>query len=210
MALTVGFMFGQAGFMGRARKQQSRQFGPSPLATVVLAVLVQRPSHGWEIAKNINARLAPIGRSFDWRRVYEALGQLEVEGLAWSEAVHDASAPGGMKRVFHATTRGTVVSTEWLQASVSSQEPVWEDIQAWMLLSRPEEAPAILARLDEWEQDCMEKVEANKRPAARSHSWDDRMLSQHRASIREKHRWRLQCISIARREIEEYRSQQQQ
>lgn len=195
--------------MGRAKKQHAKQHGASQLATAVLAVLVERPSHGWEIAKNVNERLEPIGRSFGVRRFYEALGQLEVEGLAWSEAVHDANAPGGMKRVFHATARGIVVCAEWLEASVSSEEPVWEDIQAWMLLSRPEEAPAILARLDEWEQDCMEKIEASKGPATRSHSWGDRMLSQHRASIREGHRWRLRCISVARREIEEYRSQQQ-
>jgi DNA-binding PadR family transcriptional regulator len=206
--LMVGFMFGQAGFMGRAREQRAKQRGPSQLTTAVLAAIVAQPSHGWEITKWINARLAPIGRSYDWRRVYEVLGQLEAGGLAWSEAVHDASAPNGTKRVFHATTRGLAVCPEWLQASVESDERVWEDMQAWMLLSRPQEAPAILDRLAELEKDCMEKSEG-KGPSVRSRSWEDRMLSQHRASIREKYRYRLRCISLARREIEEYLAPQQ-
>lgn len=195
--------------MGRANKQQRpKQHGPAPLATAALAAIVKRPSHGWDIWKLLNARMAPI-RSFDQRRVYEALGQLEVEGLAWSEAVRDAAAPAGLKRVFHPTARGYEVCGEWLKASVALDEPAWEDIQAWMLLSRSEEAPEILDRLAGWEQDCMEKIEANKEPVPRSRSWDDRMLSQHRASIREEHRWRLRCISLARREIEEYLAQQQ-
>jgi DNA-binding PadR family transcriptional regulator len=155
-------------------------------------------------------------RSFDQRRVYEILNQLEVEGLAWSEMVRDDASPNGKKRVFHATSRGLAVSAELLKATVEleseqepEQEPVWEDIQVWMLSSRPEEAPDILDYLVELEQDCMEKIEANKEPATHARSWDDRMLSQHRASIREEHRWRLRCLSLARKEIEEYLATQQ-
>lgn len=194
--------------MGRARGQSAKQRGPSPLARAVLAAIVAEPSHGWAITKWVNARIAPI-RSFDQRRVYEVLNNLEAQGLAWSEAVRDEDAPNGLKRVFHATTRGLAVCPEWLKASAESDEAVWEDMQGWILLSRPEEAPAILDRLTELEQDCMEKHEGSKEPVPRSRSWQDRMLSQHEASIREKDLWTLKCISRVRREIEEYLAPQQ-
>jgi DNA-binding PadR family transcriptional regulator len=196
--------------MGRSREQrQAKQRGPSSLATGVLAAIVERPSHGWEITKRLNARMGPTWR-FDQRRVYEALGQLEVEGLAWSEAVRDETAPGGLKRVFHPTARGFEVCAAWLRAGGSPAQPMRGDIHAWMLLSRPEEAREILAKLAEWEQDCMEKAEASGAPADSSRSWRDRMLSQHRAAIREQYQCELRCISRARQEIEEYLSQQQQ
>ncbi len=193
--------------MSRVDHQPAEQPGPASLATAALAAIVERPSHGWEVTKRINTRMAPTW-SFDRRRVYEALNKLEAGGLAWSEAVHDAKAPNGMKRVFHPTARGFEVCAVWLQSGGTPAQPMRGDIHAWMLLSRPEEAPDILDKLAEWEQDCMEKAEASKEPVDRSVAWSERMLSQHRAAIREQYLCELRCISRARREIEEYLAQQ--
>jgi DNA-binding PadR family transcriptional regulator len=174
--------------------------------TAVLAAVVERPSHGWEIRKRLNARMAPTW-SFEQRRVYEALTKLEADGLVWSEAVRDGDAPNGAKRVFHPTSRGVQVCAGWMREGGPAQ-PMRGDIHAWMLLSRPEEGPDILAKLAEWEQDCMEKAEANKAPMGRSVAWSDRMLRQHRAAIREQYLCELRCISRARRDIEEYLAEQ--
>jgi DNA-binding PadR family transcriptional regulator len=175
--------------------------------TAVLAAVVERPSHGWEITKRLNTRMAPTW-SYNYRRVYEALNKLEADGLVWSEAVRDDEAPNGSKRVFHPTSRGFEVCAGWMQEGGPAQ-PMRGDIHAWMLLSRPEEGPDILAKLAEWEQDCMAKAEVCKEPAGRSVSWSDRMLSQHRAAIREQYLCELRCISRARRDIEEYLAEQQ-
>ena len=193
--------------MSYVDNQAAEQPGPSSLATAVLAAVVERASHGWEITKRINVRMAPTW-SFDRRRVYEVLNKLEADGLAWSEAVRDGEAPNGMKRVFHPTARGFEVCAVWLRSGGTAAQPMRGDIHAWMLLSRPEEAPDILAKLAEWEQDCMEKAEASKEPVSRSVSWRERMLSQHQAAIREQYLCELRCISRARREIEEYLAQQ--
>jgi DNA-binding PadR family transcriptional regulator len=192
--------------MSQADNQAGEQPGPSSLATAVLAAIVERPSHGWEIHKRVNARLAPTW-SFNRRRVYEELNKLKASGLAWSEDVRDDEAPNGMKRVFQPTAQGVEVCAVWLRSGTPAQ-PTRGDIHAWMLLSRPEEAPDILAKLADWEQDCMEKAEAHKDPPGQSVAWSERMRSQHRAAIREQYLCELRCISRARREIEEYLAQQ--
>jgi DNA-binding PadR family transcriptional regulator len=194
--------FGQVGFMGQAREPEKDQ-GPSSLATAVLAAVVAAPSHGWDIAKWLNARMAPMWQ-FDRRRVYEVLSSLEADGLLWSEVVRDGTAPGGYKRVFHATLRGVETCSVWLQEGEFGLELMRGDIHAWLLLSRPEEAPALLAKLAELEQDCMGKAEAIKEPAGSSVGWGERMFSQQRAGIREQYRCELRSISRARQEIEEY------
>jgi DNA-binding PadR family transcriptional regulator len=191
--------------MGQASEQRKAR-GPSSVATAVLAAVVAQPKHGWEITAWLNERMAPMWR-FDRRRVYEVLNNLEADGLVWSEVVRDRVAPGGYKRIFHATSRGVEVCPVWLQEGGLALEPMRGDVHAWMLLSRPEEAPELLAKLAEWEQDCMEKAEAIQEPVGRSVGWGDRMFSQHRAAIREQYLCELRCISRARREIEEYLAQ---
>ncbi len=188
--------------MGQEREQHKGQ-GPSSLTTAVLAAVVNQPTHGWDITKWLNERMAPMWQ-FDYRRVYEVLNSLEADGLLWSEAVHDAAAPAGYKRVCHATSRGIETCPVWLQEGRFELEPMRGDIHAWLLLSRPEEHPALLAKLTDLEQDCMEKVEAFKEPLVSASGWDERMVSQHRAAIWEQYRCELRCISRARREIEEY------
>jgi DNA-binding PadR family transcriptional regulator len=193
-------------FMGQKREQEQEQ-GSSSVMTAVLAAVMAQPQHGWDIAKWLNERLAPKWQ-IDRRRVYEALNKLEADGLVLSEVVRDATAPNGYKRVCYATVRGVQICSVWLKEGRLELEPMRGDIYAWLVLSRPEEYPELLARLDELEQDCMEKVEAMKEPPGPSIGWSERMFSQHRASIREQYRCQLRSISNARREIEEYQAKQ--
>jgi DNA-binding PadR family transcriptional regulator len=143
-------------FMNQEREQKKGR-GPSSLTTAVLAAIIAQPQHGWDLAIWLNERMAPMWQ-FDRRRVYEVLINLEADGLAWSEAVHDSTAPNGYKRVFHATSLGVATCSVWLQEVGFELEPMRADIHAWLLLSRSEEAPELLAKLAELEQDCMEKA----------------------------------------------------
>lgn len=193
-------------FMGQEREREKEQ-GPSSLMTAVLAAVVAQPRHGWDITKWLNTRMAPMWQ-YDRRRVYEALSSLEADGLVWSEVVRDATAPSGYKRVCYATLRGIETCSVWLKEGRFELEPMRGDIHAWLLLSRSTEAPELLAKLAELEKDCMEKIEALKEPAGSSIGWGERMFSQHRAAIREQYLCELRCISLARREIEEYQEKE--
>jgi DNA-binding PadR family transcriptional regulator len=173
----------------------------------VLAAIVEEPSHGWEITDRLNRLLAPTW-STDRRRVYDALKDLEADGLAWSEVVRDDEAPNGSKRVFHPTKLGLEVCASWLRGSGSQEQRTLADLYAWMLLARPEEAPDILADLEELAQDCMEKAQESTEVRDAT-TWRERMVNQREALTREEHRFELRCIKNARREIEEYLADQQ-
>jgi DNA-binding PadR family transcriptional regulator len=173
----------------------------------VLAAIVVEPRHGWDVTKWLNERMAPTW-STDRRRVYDELKRLEADRLAWSEVVFDDEAPNGTKRIFYPTKRGIEVCEELLRGSGSQAQRTLADLYAWMLLSRPEEAPKILADLEEMERDCMEKAEADVE-ACHAATWADRMVSQRQAVPREEHRFELRCIKRAIREIEEYLAGQQ-
>jgi DNA-binding PadR family transcriptional regulator len=145
--------------------------------------------------------------TFDRRRVYDALVELEADGLAWSEAVRNKDSPAGWRRIYHATSLGRQMCEVWMQEG-GLVSPMRGDIHAWMTLSRPEEAEQILAKLDEYEKDCMEMAEDSREPGGRSVSWRARMLKQHQAAIREQYLCQLRCIKRSRQEIEEYLAEQ--
>ena len=124
------------------------------------------------------------------------------------ELVRDDAAPGRFKRVFQATPVGLQVCAAWMQRGAPAQ-PMRGDIHAWLVLSRPEEAPDILEKLDAWEQDCMERAEGSKEPPGRAVSWTDRMFAQDRAAIREQYLCQIRSIKRTRREIRDYLAEQQ-
>lgn len=186
--------------MGQASEQRAR-ISPS-LMTAALAAVVLEPNHGYEVALWLNARLAPL-LQFDRRRVYEALRELEREGFVCSEVVSDSTAPGGFKRVCHATASGTEVCSTWLAEGRLGLAPAQGGLYAWMLLSREQEAPQLLASLAEWQRDCMERAEA-KESSVRATSWSGRMAEQHRAAKRMQYKAQIDCIGRIRGEIEEY------
>lgn len=51
-----------------------------PARAAVLAVLVEQPGHGWDVARRASRRLGSLW-SIDLKHVYDHLGRLEAEGL---------------------------------------------------------------------------------------------------------------------------------
>lgn len=79
----------------------------------VLAVIAERPVHGFAVAA-ITAPDGDIGRVWHIPRpvVYRALSRLEADGLIAAEAVE--SGPGPQRTRFSATTTGRDAVEDWL------------------------------------------------------------------------------------------------
>jgi DNA-binding PadR family transcriptional regulator len=75
-----------------------RFFGPGEVRLALLALVVERPRHGYELMRELEARSGGVYRA-SAGSVYPTLQQLEDEGLVTSE-----SSEG--KRVFRATDEG--------------------------------------------------------------------------------------------------------
>jgi DNA-binding PadR family transcriptional regulator len=179
-----------------------RRGSAGSLRTVILAALVEQPAHGYELTNRLNRRMGPVLQT-DARRVYEVLEQLEKEGLACSVEERASGAPHRPRRVFSATSLGGRTHAGWL----GEREPVplvRADIYALIAFSDPKQAPQLLAKLDEYELDCMEMQERAIEADVERASWRSRMLNVTRAAVSEQLRGELRWITRVRREIEEY------
>jgi DNA-binding PadR family transcriptional regulator len=179
-----------------------RRSGAGSLRTAVLAALVEQPAHGYELTNRLNRRMGPVLQT-DARRVYEVLEQLEKEGLACSVEELAAGAPHRPRRVFSATSLGRKTHAGWF----GEREPVLlvrADIYALIAFSDPKQAPLLLAKLDEYELDCMEMQERAIEADVERGSWRSRMLNVTRVAVSEQLQGELRWITRVRREIEEY------
>jgi len=184
------------------RSERSHRRNQGSLRTAVLAALVEQPGHGYDLTNRLNRRMGPMLQA-DARRVYEVLEQLEKEGLARSVEEQACGAPHRRRRVFSATELGRDAHASWF----GEREPVplvRADIYALIAFSGPEQAPALLAKLDEYELDCMEMQEQALEAALDRASWRSRMLVVTRAALTEQLQAELRWIARVRREIDEY------
>ncbi|HTA98629.1 MAG TPA: PadR family transcriptional regulator [Solirubrobacteraceae bacterium] len=179
-----------------------RRSSAGSLRTAVLAALVEQPAHGYELTNRLNRRMGPVLQT-DPRRVYEVLEQLEKERLACSVEELAAGAPHRPRRVFSATSLGRKTHSGWF----GEREPVLlvrADIYALIAFSDPKQAPLLLAKLDEYELDCMEMQERAVEADVERGSWRSRMLNVTRVAVSEQLQGELRWITRVRREIEEY------
>lgn len=172
------------------------------LRTAVVAALVEQPAHGYDLTNRLNRRMGPV-LQVDARRVYEVLEQLEKEGLACSVEEQASGSPHRRRRVFSATALAREAHAGWLE----EREPVplvRADIYALIAFSRPEQAAVLLAKLEEYELDCIEMQEGSLELDVERASWRSRMLNVTRVAVVEQLQAELRWITRVRREIEEY------
>jgi len=175
------------------------------LRTAVLAALVERPAHGYDLTTRLNRRMGPMLQA-DARRVYEVLEQLEKEGLATSVEEQAAAAPHRRRRVFSLTASGRSTHSGWL----GERQPlplVGADIHTLVAFSDPAESAQLLQKLEEYELDCMEMQEHTIVEDLERASWRSRMIGVTRAAVCEQLQAELRWIARVRREIEEYLAQ---
>jgi DNA-binding PadR family transcriptional regulator len=190
---------------GHTREEKLRRRSPGSLRTALVAALVERPGHGYDLTNRLNRRLGPVLQA-DPRRVYEALEQLEEDGLASSQEMQAAGAPHRRRRVFSATELGRTTYAAWL----AQREPVpmvRADIYALIAFSGPEHADDLLAKLDDYEMDCMQMQESAVEIDVEQASWRSRMLNMTRVAVIEQLQAELRWITRLRREIQDYRAQ---
>jgi DNA-binding PadR family transcriptional regulator len=189
------------------RPDRSRRRGAGSLRTAVLAALVEQPGHGYDLSNRLNRRMG-LALQVDARRVYEVLEQLEKEELAASVEEGVAGLPYRRRRVFSVTEFGRQTHAGWL----IERQPVPlmpADIYALIAFSEPKHAPQLLAKLEEYEMDCMEMQESALEADIGRASWRSRMLNLTRAAVTEQLQAELRWIARVRREIEEHLAEAQ-
>lgn len=186
--------------MTQAKRRSKRQ-GITSLKMAVLAALVEQPGHGYHLANRLGMRMGPAWQ-VEPKRVYEVLKELEAEGMA-SSVAELSSDEGRLRRKYTATPLAEEERARWMD----ERQPVplvRADIHARIAFSCPEDAPRLLAALDEYEMDNMEMMEQYAEAEFRPAAWRGRVLNLMRVEGREQLEAEIRWIMRARREIQEY------
>jgi DNA-binding PadR family transcriptional regulator len=174
----------------------------------VLSVLLEGPCHGYEVATRLKMRVGPSWRIYA-KHLYPVLSALERDLLVRSEEspedVPSGKRPGSSRerRIYHALPEALAAREEWM-ATPASLSLVRADMQARLVFSRPEEAPALLGMLERYEEDLIEALEDNAAVDTPRVSWLGLVLSQARASVSRRLDAELAWVADLHRDIEEF------
>jgi DNA-binding PadR family transcriptional regulator len=115
----------------------------SPLKGALLALLVQGPSYGYELANRLERQLGP---SWPILRpsLYRMLRRLRAEGLTSSESSKGTSSA---RIVYSATDLAEPALVAWIDSPLSLEQGQLQ-LQARMVVARHEDLPRLLVALD--------------------------------------------------------------
>jgi DNA-binding PadR family transcriptional regulator len=141
--------------------------GRSSLRAAVVAVLLERPGHGYDIAQRINLRAGSSVR-IEPKHIYSVLGSLEKAGLVRSRMERDTEPHG--KTIFHPTEWAERAWREWRAAPPEVSE-VRKDIQTRLAFSSKADVPELLRGLSRYRIDLLDAIETNATEHAPGRSW---------------------------------------
>lgn len=115
----------------------------SPLKGALLALLVQGPSYGYELANRLERQLGP---SWPILRpsLYRMLKKLQAEGLLSSEPSKETSSA---RIVYGATDMAEPALVAWMDSPLPHEQGQLQ-LQARMIVARQEDLPRLLVALD--------------------------------------------------------------
>lgn len=128
----------------------------------VLGLLIERPSHGYEIGQRLKHRLSVLG--YAGNGVYEALSQLENDGYVVKTGELGGGERGAPRAVYGPTQAGVDHFEGWMCTSSSLVAPRM-DFYAKLALARPHNLPRLIEVTYELEGACLNRLGDLARPA---------------------------------------------
>jgi DNA-binding PadR family transcriptional regulator len=169
---------------------------------VLLGLLLERPSHGGELASRLIARLGETWR-FDPTDVYRLLDQLEKEGLVVSVQEPRRGNERRVRVVYHPTEQTTVALEYWME-TLMPREPVRLSLHAKLAVARPEDVPRLLLALRVYERECSELEQSVRSSDGEARSWDDLRMDCTRDATQGMLRAEIAWAERTRQRIEAY------
>jgi DNA-binding PadR family transcriptional regulator len=175
----------------------------SPVTGALLGLLLERPSYGYELAQRMNERFGPAW-SLTTSSIYPVLDRLESEELI-RRAVKDL--PGRARQrervMYHATDQAHQAFEEWMSRPVR-REPIRAELLAKLAVARPQDAPLLLAALDEYERACLRLLEAASEAQRSAEPWDTLLIDLINDAADQHLRADLAWVASARRRLSAY------
>jgi DNA-binding PadR family transcriptional regulator len=166
----------------------------------LLALVLERPGHGYELANRLADRLGQT-----WlivlKDVYRLLEGLEKDGLL---LLSEERETGRRRRrmVYHPTELTAQAVTEWI-GTLIPKEPMRVGIRAKVAVAREQDARPLLLALRGYEQECLKLLQLAPL-AASVPSWKGVLIDCTRDAVDVQLRGEVEWARRTRRRIEEH------
>lgn len=177
----------------------------TPLRGALLALLLERPGHGGELANRLQVRLGEPWR-IDRGDVYRLLEGLESEGLVTYAEEPMRRGRRGTRIVYHPTDDTAAAVGDWM-ATLLPREPVRRGIEAKLAVAREGDLPSIKLALRQYEQECLALAQMIESSDGPPRTWSALMLDCMRDGVRKILQAEIDWASRTVQRIEEYASQ---
>lgn len=191
----------------KKEKTASLVEGRSPVKAAALAVLLEGPTYGYDVAKRINRRM---GASWhvQAKHIYPVLKQLEAAGLVRSEE-REIDEPPYSRRFYHPTDRAVQARQDWL-VTPPAASVLRADIHARLAFSSDENIPELLRALNELRVDLIEEIQENAETETPRVSWLGTIMSLYRSAVDKRLKAEVEWVGEACRALEEVVAEQRE
>jgi DNA-binding PadR family transcriptional regulator len=172
------------------------------LRGATLALIVERPGHGYELTHRLNRRLGPTWQ-IDPKQVYPILDDLARAGLVTPIDEPNPDRPRQPRVVYYPTDSAPGALRRWMQSELE-KVPLRPDVVARVASATPGDAEELLRVLDEYEADLLRMTEANHNPDLPVRSWRTLLLAIARGNTDAYLQGEFQWVVFARRRIHEF------
>jgi len=179
--------------------------GRSPVKGAAVAVLLEGPTYGYEVAKRINRRMGSSWHIQE-KHIYTVLRQLEASGLVRSEKA-PIDVPPFWRRIYHATDEAVEARRNWF-VTPPVASIVRPDIHARLAFASEDDIPDLLRSLEELRVDLLEEMEDNAATQTPRVSWLGTVMSLHRVAVEKRLQAEVEWVGEACRTLEEVASEQ--
>jgi DNA-binding PadR family transcriptional regulator len=176
------------------------------LRVATLALIVERPGHGYELTSRLNRRLGPTWQ-IEPKLIYSILDDFARSKLVVAVDEPSPDRPRQTRTVYHPTDTAPETLRYWMQTEVEIG-PVRPDVIARFSAARPSDAEELLRVLDEYEGELLRLLEANDDADPPVRSWRGLLLAIARSHTDSYLQGEFQWLVVARRRIREFMAAQ--
>ena len=187
------------------RRAKRRGHKRAPVGAAVLALVIEQPSHGYEVWQRFEARfggLFEVGSS----RIYQAVDSLLADGLIEVlPGARDGSRRQPRPR-YRATADGARAHRAWLAEELHG-DPARLELNRRLLATAADDAATLRDLVDRYEQACLDEMAALRTaaqpaaaaPGGAAATVRDRLLAEERRLVLDA---RIKWILFARRQLQ--------
>lgn len=172
------------------------------LRVATLALILERPGHGYELTNRLNHRLGPTWQ-IEPKLMYSILDDLARASLVTAVDEPSPDRPRQLRVVYHATDAAAEALRRWQRTAIELS-PVRPDVIARIAAAGPGDAEELLRVLDEYEGELLQMLEANDGGDLPVRSWRGLLMAVARSHTDSYLQAEFQWVVLARRRIREF------